>query len=749
MPKVPSPLGGGTFVLPDTGGYYIVSEGGSGGHERIARGGMTLALRLFDSAGECMRRAQLTRVPKWIGGSNVDMRRTAQVLGFLVAALITLLGSTVSAYAVWTPQTSGTTDDLVDVCFVDAQNGWAVGEDVILHTGDGGTTWSQQASGTTHYLKAVSFIDASRGWVVGTHGTILHTVDGGVTWTPQECGMNPAQASYTHLDDVCFVDEDHGWAVGSGDAYFRTSDGGDTWTYTQPSPAPMTHPNAVYFIDSEHGWTVGEYLNSQYTSLRRTTNGGATWSGVVPGTTLDDVCFVTRWNGWSVGRNGKVYYSENGGATWVTQNSGLGGYFPPWLHAVSFVNTSSGCVVGDGGTIIRTVNGGSTWTAESSGTTKILCGVTFVDADNGWAVGFDGTILRCDRVTPATSLAISPACPDGQNGWYRTPPTVTLTSSEPGVTFCSWDASSGPWTTYASPVVAPEGQHTLYYFSVDAAGNTESVRSQPIGVDTIAPTAAIFQEGCLQRNGWHVSDVNLVLESTDEAPGSGVAAIENRLNGAGWNSHSSTLTISAEGTTTVECRSIDAAGNVGEVAGDVVAIDRTAPSVTESVTGVLGQNGWYVSDVSLEFSGTDVGGSGIARIEHNLGDHQYVAPIAISAEGTTSVGFRAADLAGNIGEERGLAIKIDKSAPITTVTLTGETDADGVYRSDVRVALWAVDILGGSGLQATEYSFDGEVWNAYVAPFDVSALGTSTLYYRSVDNAGNVEIAGSCTLAID
>jgi parallel beta-helix repeat protein len=76
--------------------------------------------------------------------------------------------------------------------------------------------------------------------------------------------------------------------------------------------------------------------------------------------------------------------------------------------------------------------------------------------------------------------------------------------------------------------------------------------------------------------------------------------------------------------------------------------------------------------------------------------------------------------------------------PTTTVSLAGTLGSNGWYRSDVTVTLAATD-TGGSGLRSTEYRLDGDSWTTYGGPFSVTTDGSHTLYYRSTDNAGNVE----------
>ena len=92
-----------------------------------------------------------------------------------------------SPLGVWLPQTSGTTQALHGIHFVNAKVGWAVGAaGTILSSLDGGTTWIQQSSGVSETLQAVHFVDASSGWAIGDAGTIIHTTDGGQIWVRQQ-----------------------------------------------------------------------------------------------------------------------------------------------------------------------------------------------------------------------------------------------------------------------------------------------------------------------------------------------------------------------------------------------------------------------------------------------------------------------------------------------------------------------------------------------------------------------------------
>ncbi|DAC72882.1 MAG TPA: hypothetical protein DSN98_03150 [Thermoplasmata archaeon] len=80
----------------------------------------------------------------------------------------------------------------------------------------------------------------------------------------------------------------------------------------------------------------------------------------------------------------------------------------------------------------------------------------------------------------------------------------------------------------------------------------------------------------------------------------------------------------------------------------------------------------------------------------------------------------------------------DTIPPVTTCTLTG-TD-------EVTVTLSATD--SGSGVNYTMYKLDDGTYTTYTAPFIVSTTGDHTVFFYSVDFAGNVETEKSQTFTI-
>lgn len=228
-------------------------------------------------------------------------------IGWIVGASGTILHETHAGRWPWVSQTSGTTEDLVDVTFINANNGWVVGFDgTILKTTNGGTTWTQQTSGVSNVLLGVYFVDVNTGWAVGTGGIIIKTTNGGSTWTQQTYGGSD------NLQDIYFIDVNTGWAVGNYGTILKTTNGGQNWNFQ--TSGTTSHLIDVSFTDVNNGKVVGFYG-----TILKTTNGGVTWTSQTSGTTNDlgFVYFTDVNTGWAVGENSTILKTINGGQSWV------------------------------------------------------------------------------------------------------------------------------------------------------------------------------------------------------------------------------------------------------------------------------------------------------------------------------------------------------------------------------------------------------------------------------------------------
>ncbi|MFH1097813.1 MAG: YCF48-related protein [Candidatus Desantisbacteria bacterium] len=304
--------------------------------------------------------------------------------GVLILIVITVLSARVVLAGSWSVQESGTTTYLYSVCFVDANNGWAVGRDgLILHTHNGGIIWEIQKSKIKNdSLCSVFFIDQNKGWV-GGEGVILYTMDGGEDWEKQ---VDIFALPY----NIYFVDQNNGWASGiggEGGIIFHTDNGGKTWA-TQTTTAETEYYGlpGVHFINPTTGWAVGGGG-----MILHTEDGGKTWGTQTSGTDecLKGLYFTDSKNGWVTGGR-SVLHTNDSGIIWKTQTN------PEEISVcgIHFINSTTGWIAGGGGKILHTTDGGETWNIQDSGTNKRLYDVCFIDKNNGWAVGAGGIILK-------------------------------------------------------------------------------------------------------------------------------------------------------------------------------------------------------------------------------------------------------------------------------------------------------------------------------------------------------------------
>lgn len=372
-----------------------------------------------------------------------------------------------------------------------------------------------------------------------------------------------------------------------------------------------------------------------------------------------------------------------------------------------------------------------------------------------WSADFAGNTeqtrsvsISIDKTPPETIHELTGV--SGLNGWYVSDISVMLTGADlgSGVSYTEYSFDGISWVTYDAPFsIAGSGVVTLYFRSFDSAGNTEQAKSVMIYVDVAPPVTTAILSGVPGRTGWYGASVRVSLSVVDDA--SGVAKTFYSQDGVSWSAYTEPFAPSSEGSVTFYYYSSDLAGNTESIDTMTVWIDMTPPTTSVELDGAMGLIGWYVSDVTVALSADDAG-SGVDRTEYSLDMVSwttYSASIVVVGDGIVTVYYRSADLAGNVEEAKTADIYIDKTQPRTEVLLEGSIGLEGWFTSDVTVTLSATDDVSGVG--RTEFSLNNIDWNDYAVPFIISFEGVGTLYYRSVDVAGNVETTSSVAVAID
>jgi photosystem II stability/assembly factor-like uncharacterized protein len=285
------------------------------------------------------------------------------------------------------------------VQFVDANEGWIVGDDgVILHTLDGGQTWERQPSGVRASLRSVCFLDPFTGYVAGREsvpfgagsaGVILFTRDGGVKWERISARELPG------LNKIKFLSTRVGFVAGDGsDLYpsglFFTEDAGASWMIAGGGRTP--------------GWLTADFSSPEIGVA------AGHWGRLAPvrskellkaetddleNKTIHAVQLQDR-SAWAAGDGGLLLTSaDTAGKRWTPVDLGL----PPELrrcwdfHALHFVGDHGWVTGRPGSLMLHTWDRGKSWQIQNTGQPLPLNGVFFLDDKRGWAVGELGTVL--------------------------------------------------------------------------------------------------------------------------------------------------------------------------------------------------------------------------------------------------------------------------------------------------------------------------------------------------------------------
>lgn len=193
--------------------------------------------------------------------------------------------------------------------------------------------------------------------------------------------------------------------------------------------------------------------------------------------------------------NGIVYYNNWNGTVMGTASDNLSGVAGVKVSVQRSSDSKywDGAVWTDSATeVLNDASGTSTWSyalatalVEDTYTVKSHAMDNAGNQENTYTL----TIVF-DKTIPTVNLSIKPGSPNGDNGWYNSHPTITLTASDntqlDKIEY-QLDSKTGIWTTYANPVEISDGQHVFYYRSLDLAGNYSEIGVKNVKVDTQNP----------------------------------------------------------------------------------------------------------------------------------------------------------------------------------------------------------------------------------------------------------------------
>lgn len=208
-----------------------------------------------------------------------------------------------------------------------------------------------------------------------------------------------------NLNWVKIIDATHFYAVGANGTFMRSSDGGDSWLINSNAGVEETlfgsggtlALNTAWFFDANTGIVAGLSASGDGGKIRRTTDGGFTFSttglGLSSGfASVKDIYFINSTTGYLCGNNTvKIMKTTNAGLNWTVM---------PNLPAESI---SYNCIfakdenyitlgIGYGGTdrrILKSTNAGASWKIDTlPGTAGVdIRDIIFQNANTGFLAG--------------------------------------------------------------------------------------------------------------------------------------------------------------------------------------------------------------------------------------------------------------------------------------------------------------------------------------------------------------------------
>ena len=243
---------------------------------------------------------------------------------------------------VWQRLNTPTTSNLYTVFFIDIDNGYAAGENIILKTFDGGSSWTVY-NALNSPLKSVFFININTGYCVGYNGVYYQTTNAGSSWQKQI--FDPMQ----NYNAIYFMNGLTGFIAGNGGVYLKTIDGGNNWINKKTNVSKNLY--SIQFPNSSTGYITGGYAVS---TILKSNDVGENWGNLlndITGVRLFSGYFTNANTGFVVGRYGVIQKTINGGTNWTDETSGTGEY----LFSINFASPAAGYIAGANGTILSTI----------------------------------------------------------------------------------------------------------------------------------------------------------------------------------------------------------------------------------------------------------------------------------------------------------------------------------------------------------------------------------------------------------
>jgi hypothetical protein len=340
-------------------------------------------------------------------------------------------------------------------------------------------------------------------------------------------------------------------------------------------------------------------------------------------------------------------------------------------------------------------NGGGTWqpTGSTFDSTAVADGNVDLHVIATDAAGNSRTSAALTRLVDNTKPATTDNAPAG---WQASDVTVTLTANDAGsgVNVTEYSVDGNPSYTVGTSVAIPapadgsnDGAHTIAYFSVDNAGNIETVKSTTVLIDATPPacpscSAADYLRGTVTLSAGPDtggSGIQSVAFEYTDAGGSTWTLIGTDNTGPAPYTAAWDTTAVADGHYDLRMLVTDNAGNVSTTNLPDKVVDNTAPDT--ATVGAPTEGQLVTGTIAIAASASDVT-SPIASVQFivrgSLLGTDTTAPYSMNwntttgPDGAATIQVIVSDMAGNTTSSPVRNVTVDNVSPTPSLADPGE-----------------------------------------------------------------------------
>jgi hypothetical protein len=441
----------------------------------------------------------------------------------------------------------------------------------------------------------------------------------------------------------------------------------------------------------------------------------------------------------------------------------------------NLVGSGTGCPAGGTGdlttTNVSTVlnptlanNGGATFTH------ALISGSAAINAGNPATSGSGGTAcLQADQRAYVRPDRCDIGAFEFGGTPDTTPPDTSITANptnpsnnpNPSFSFSGTDSGSGiegfecyldgtPWPSCDNPKVysgLAESSHTLQVRAIDNANNKDATPTSYTWVIETIPPSVSLEQAPNQADPTTAGTIKFTATFSETVYGnilpeeiilSGTAGATTAVVSNTSDPYTYTITVTGMTTSGTVIASLpanvvtDAAGN-GNTASTstdntvTFIFDTTPPVITPNVTGTLGNNDWYTSDVNVSWTVTDD--------ESTVSSQTGCDATSVTTD-TTGVTLKCEASSAGGTDSQSVTIKRDATSPVVAFGDRTAPNGAGWNNSDVTVNWSCSDATSGPVSASVSQTVNSEGANQ-------SSTGTCE------DNAGNSATDTQANLNID